>query len=66
VRTTVAHVCDSDLPAALRMLAERPLSGLVVDGVVGLADVVDGFERLASGAVRGKLVVDLRAPFANV
>jgi (R,R)-butanediol dehydrogenase / meso-butanediol dehydrogenase / diacetyl reductase len=66
VRTTVAHVCDTDLPAALRILAGRPLSGLVVDGVVGVQDVVEGFERLASGAVRGKLVVDLREPFSAV
>ncbi len=37
----------------------------MVDGVVDVHDVVDGFERLASGAVRGKVVVDLR-PFASV
>jgi (R,R)-butanediol dehydrogenase/meso-butanediol dehydrogenase/diacetyl reductase len=65
VRTTVAHVCDTDLPAALRRLTERPLADLVVDGVLDAGDVVAGFERLASGAVRGKLVVDLR-PFATV
>jgi hypothetical protein len=26
IRTTVAHVCDTDLPAALELLAERPLA----------------------------------------
>jgi len=60
VRTTVAHVCDTDLPAALELLADRPLSGVVVDQVVPLDDVVAGFERLASGAARGKIVVDVR------
>jgi len=60
VRTTVAHVCDADLPAALALLAERPLSTIVLDRVVALDDVVAGFERLASGAARGKIVVDPR------
>jgi (R,R)-butanediol dehydrogenase/meso-butanediol dehydrogenase/diacetyl reductase len=60
VRTTVAHVCDTDLPAALALLTERPLAALVVDRVVPVADVVDGFERLASGTALGKIVVDLR------
>jgi (R,R)-butanediol dehydrogenase/meso-butanediol dehydrogenase/diacetyl reductase len=60
VRTTVAHVCDADLPAALDLLTERPLSAIVLDRIVGLEDVVAGFERLASGAARGKIVVDPR------
>lgn len=61
VRTTVAHVCDTDLPAALALLGRRPLSGVLVEATVALEDVVhDGFDRLASGAARGKLVVDPR------
>ncbi len=60
VRTTVAHVCDADLPAALDLLTKRPLADIVVDRVVALDDVVAGFERLASGAARGKIVVDPR------
>lgn len=60
VRTTVAHVCDADLPAALDLLTARPLSAIVVDRVVALDDVVAGFDRLASGAARGKIVVDPR------
>jgi (R,R)-butanediol dehydrogenase/meso-butanediol dehydrogenase/diacetyl reductase len=60
VRTTVAHVCDADLPAALDLLTRRPLADIVVDRVVALEDVVAGFERLASGAARGKIVVDPR------
>jgi (R,R)-butanediol dehydrogenase/meso-butanediol dehydrogenase/diacetyl reductase len=60
VRTTVAHVCDTDLPAALGLLARRPLSPIVLDGVVPLSDAVEAFDRLASGAARGKIVVDSR------
>jgi len=60
VRTTVAHVCDADLPAALDLLARRPLSPVVLDGVVPLGDVLDAFNRLAAGAARGKILVDSR------
>jgi (R,R)-butanediol dehydrogenase/meso-butanediol dehydrogenase/diacetyl reductase len=60
VRTTVAHVCDTDLPRALELLTARPLSPMVVDRVVPIGDVVAGFEYLASGAARGKIVVDPR------
>ena len=59
VHTTVAHVCDSDLPAALDLLTTRPLSALLVERVVALSDVVeDGFEPLAAGAARGKILVE--------
>jgi (R,R)-butanediol dehydrogenase / meso-butanediol dehydrogenase / diacetyl reductase len=61
IKTTVAHVCDSDLPRALDLLAQRPLSGLMLDRVVPLSEVVaDGFERLASGGATGKILVDPR------
>jgi (R,R)-butanediol dehydrogenase/meso-butanediol dehydrogenase/diacetyl reductase len=61
IRTTVAHVCDSDLPAALELLTERPLSKLLVDRVVPLERVVeDGFEALAAGTTHGKLIVAAR------
>ena len=60
-RTTVAHVCDTDLPAALDLLAARPLAPLLVDRVVALEDVVpDGFEPLAAGVARGKILVTPR------
>jgi (R,R)-butanediol dehydrogenase/meso-butanediol dehydrogenase/diacetyl reductase len=59
VRTTVAHVCDTDLPAALRRLARRPLASVVVDTVVPFHDVVSGFDRLATGTAGGKLIVDV-------
>jgi (R,R)-butanediol dehydrogenase/meso-butanediol dehydrogenase/diacetyl reductase len=59
IHTTVAHVCDTDIPAALELLTDRPLSSLLVDRVVALSDVVDGgFEPLAAGAVSGKILVE--------
>jgi (R,R)-butanediol dehydrogenase / meso-butanediol dehydrogenase / diacetyl reductase len=61
IKTTVAHVCDSDLPRALELLTLRPLSGLLLDRVVPLSDVVaGGFERLARGSATGKILVDPR------
>ncbi|MDQ1627113.1 MAG: (R,R)-butanediol dehydrogenase / meso-butanediol dehydrogenase / diacetyl reductase [Actinomycetota bacterium] len=57
-RTTVAHVCDTDLPAALDLLTTRPLAPVLVDRVVALEDVVpEGFEPLAAGAAHGKILV---------
>ncbi len=61
VKTTVAHVCDRDLPRALELLARRPLSELLLDRVVPLSNVVaDGFERLVNGQATGKILVDPR------
>ena len=61
VRTTVAHVCDEDLEAALGLLAEKPLAPLLVDRVVPLSAVVTaGLEPLVAGAVSGKVLVDPR------
>jgi (R,R)-butanediol dehydrogenase/meso-butanediol dehydrogenase/diacetyl reductase len=61
IRTTVAHVCDQDLPEALHLLASRPLSRILLDRVVGLADVVPaGFEPLVAGTATGKILVNPR------
>lgn len=61
VRTTVAHVCGDDLPAALDVLARRDLGSLLVDRVVRLEDVVDqGLRPLVAGEVAGKVLVDPR------
>jgi (R,R)-butanediol dehydrogenase / meso-butanediol dehydrogenase / diacetyl reductase len=58
--TTLAHVCDSDLPESLRVLADRPLAATVVDRVIPLADLVqEGLAPLAAGGAQGKIVVDL-------
>ena len=62
VMTTVAHVCDRNLPAALALLAERDLASLLVEKVVPLErSVEDALVPLAEGAARGKLLVDPQA-----
>jgi (R,R)-butanediol dehydrogenase/meso-butanediol dehydrogenase/diacetyl reductase len=63
VMTTVAHVCDVNLPAALTLLAERDLAALLVEGVVPLDRAVeDALVPMAEGAARGKLLVDTQVP----
>lgn len=58
VRTTVAHVCDTDLPAALALLTTNPLASILVDRVVDLEDVVDGgVAPLSTGQAHGKILV---------
>jgi (R,R)-butanediol dehydrogenase / meso-butanediol dehydrogenase / diacetyl reductase len=59
VMTTVAHVCDVNLPAALTLLAQRDLAALLVEKVVPLDRAVeDALVLMAEGAARGKLLVD--------
>jgi (R,R)-butanediol dehydrogenase/meso-butanediol dehydrogenase/diacetyl reductase len=61
VQTTVAHVCGQDMPAALELLDRCDLATDLVGEVVPLEDVVaSGFEPLAGGTPRGKLLVDPR------
>jgi threonine dehydrogenase-like Zn-dependent dehydrogenase len=58
--TTLAHVCDVDLPEALALLgdAEADIARVVTDRVIGLDDLVeDGIKPLAAGIARGKIVV---------
>jgi (R,R)-butanediol dehydrogenase / meso-butanediol dehydrogenase / diacetyl reductase len=61
VMTTVAHVCDRNLPAALALLAERDLASLLVEQVVPLERAVEeALVPMAAGAARGKLLVEPR------
>jgi len=61
IRTTVAHVCATDIPAALELLSRRPLADVLVDRTVPLHDVVaQGLEPLAAGTAKGKILVDPR------
>lgn len=61
VHTTVAHVCDQDLPQALALLAQRRLSARLLDRIVALQDVVTaGLEPLVAGTAAGKILVDPR------
>jgi len=62
VMTTVAHVCDRNLPAALALLAERDLAPLLVEKVVPLERAVeDALVPMAQGTARGKPLVDPQA-----
>ena len=59
VATSVAHVCDENLPSALDVLATRDLAELLVERVVPLDHAVDDALRpMAEGATRGKVLVD--------
>jgi len=62
VVTTVAHVCPTDLPAAVRLLETTDLARHVVDRTIALADLVPaGLLALAERRARGKILVDPRA-----
>ena len=62
VMTTLAHVCDANLPAALALLAERDLAPLLVESVVALDRVVeDALTPMMNGTARGKFLVDTQA-----
>ncbi len=62
VMTTVAHVCDRNLPAALALLADRDLATMLVEKVVPLERAVeDALVPMAQGAARGKMLVDTQA-----
>ncbi|MFF2082891.1 zinc-binding dehydrogenase [Nocardia sp. NPDC058176] len=57
--TTLAHVCDTDLPAALHILAADPLLGTeFAETPVGLAHLGASLDRLAAGQVEGKILID--------
>jgi (R,R)-butanediol dehydrogenase / meso-butanediol dehydrogenase / diacetyl reductase len=61
VRGSLAHVCATDLPEALDVLASGPVAEVMIDRVVGLSRVVDdALVPLAARQVHGKIVVDPR------
>lgn len=56
--TTVAHVCDVDLPESLEILASTSLAETVLDRVIPLEGLVeDGLLAMAEGRAQGKIVV---------
>lgn len=56
--TTLAHVCDVDLPEALGLLESTGLAAVVTDRVIALDDLVEeGIKPLAAGTAKGKIVV---------
>jgi (R,R)-butanediol dehydrogenase/meso-butanediol dehydrogenase/diacetyl reductase len=56
--STNAHVCAADMPEALALLGDRLPAELVFDSVVSLDDVAATLERLASGSLDGKVLID--------
>jgi (R,R)-butanediol dehydrogenase/meso-butanediol dehydrogenase/diacetyl reductase len=61
IQTTVAHVCSTDIPAALTMLNRKSLADVLPTRTVSLEDVVtSGLEPLVAGMARGKVLVDPR------
>ncbi len=56
--SSLAHVCASDIPAALEILRDPRIGQEVVDRIVPLADAVDqGLRPLAEGKVAGKVLI---------
>jgi threonine dehydrogenase-like Zn-dependent dehydrogenase len=57
--TTVAHVCQADLPKSLEILTTSDLAATVLDRVIPLEGLVeDGIMALAEGRAKGKIVVN--------
>jgi (R,R)-butanediol dehydrogenase/meso-butanediol dehydrogenase/diacetyl reductase len=58
VFTTVAHVCDSDIPAALELLATTDVAAITLGPRIALAELVEqGLRPLAERRATGKIVV---------
>ena len=60
VRTTLAHVCGTDLVPALGILATTTLGAELLDSVRPLDDLAEQLERLATGRLEGKVLFDPR------
>lgn len=56
--STLAHVCDEDLPAALDILATGVLGAELAEEPVGLAHLGASLDALAAGKVDGKILID--------
>jgi (R,R)-butanediol dehydrogenase / meso-butanediol dehydrogenase / diacetyl reductase len=61
VFTTVAHVCDTDIPAALALLAESAVASVPAGPRISLDDLVaEGLRPLAERRATGKILVSTR------
>ena len=62
IKTTLAHVCDEDLAAAVAMLDGTEFARIALGEVIALSEIVPrGLVPLADGSASGKLVVDVGA-----
>ena len=58
--TTVAHVCDNDIPAALQLLATTDVAAVTAGARIPLDSLVeDGLRPLAERRAPGKILVTL-------
>jgi (R,R)-butanediol dehydrogenase / meso-butanediol dehydrogenase / diacetyl reductase len=56
--TSVAHICDSDIPAALELLAETDIAAIAAGPRIPLEELVeDGLRPLAEQRAEGKILV---------
>jgi (R,R)-butanediol dehydrogenase / meso-butanediol dehydrogenase / diacetyl reductase len=61
VYTTVAHVCDTDIPAALSLLAESSVASITAGPRIPLEELVsEGLRPLAERRATGKILVSPR------
>jgi (R,R)-butanediol dehydrogenase / meso-butanediol dehydrogenase / diacetyl reductase len=61
VYTTVAHVCDTDIPAALSLLAESSVASVTAGPRIPLEELVsEGLRPLAERRATGKILVSPR------
>ena len=58
IRTTLAHVCREDLAPALELLASTSLVTELLAGVHRLGALAGQLDRLATGQLEGKVLVD--------
>jgi len=58
IQTTLAHVCDEDLAAALEILRTTPLAEELVEGVYPLSEISHQLELLGTGKIEGKVLFD--------
>jgi threonine dehydrogenase-like Zn-dependent dehydrogenase len=59
VVTSVAHVCDTDIPEALGVLEQRDLAALTMARIISLdALVEEGLRPIAEGRATAKILVD--------
>jgi (R,R)-butanediol dehydrogenase / meso-butanediol dehydrogenase / diacetyl reductase len=62
LKTTLAHVCDEDLAAAVEMLDTTEFAHAAFGALIPLSEIVPrGLVPLADGSASGKLVVDVSA-----
>lgn len=66
LETTLAHVCDTDLPAALQILARNPALGTELSQPpVALDRIAQSLDVLARGKADRKILIDPRLPIGT-